>query len=299
MVRQRRTLPPKPLIEWRQAWVAGGACHAWAMSQLAGPPVDRALLDEAVGLARRAGEFTLQHFRNADLAIDTKGDGTPVTVADRAAERSSAWRSARGSPMTASSARRRPRSPARPVGAGSSTRSTAPRRSPTGCRCTPTCWPCRTSTASASGSSTCPALGETIYAGRGLGAWCNDERIHVNDTARPRAATYDLGLRLGGRPARRGHRRRGAPAHLGRRVRLRAGGHRSGRGDGRRFRRALRPRAHAGDHGRGRRALHRPDRGDRRRASGSGLATNGEVHDELLAIFSSRRRTSDGRPVET
>lgn len=50
-------------------------------------PVDPELLDTAVTLTRQAGELTLQYFRRDDLAIDRKGDGTPVTVADRAAER--------------------------------------------------------------------------------------------------------------------------------------------------------------------------------------------------------------------
>ena len=52
-----------------------------------GPPVDAALLDEAVDLARRAGELSLRWFRSADLRVDRKGDGTPVTDADRAIER--------------------------------------------------------------------------------------------------------------------------------------------------------------------------------------------------------------------
>ena len=51
------------------------------------PPVDRELLDEAVALARQAGEFTLRHFRATGLAVERKGDGTPVTEADRGAER--------------------------------------------------------------------------------------------------------------------------------------------------------------------------------------------------------------------
>jgi histidinol-phosphatase len=49
-------------------------------------PITQDLLDTAVELTRQAGEFTLQHFRT-DLAIDRKGDGSPVTVADRGAER--------------------------------------------------------------------------------------------------------------------------------------------------------------------------------------------------------------------
>jgi histidinol-phosphatase len=51
------------------------------------PPVDRELLDIATDIAREAGEVTLRWFRNRDLAVDSKADGTPVTAADRAAER--------------------------------------------------------------------------------------------------------------------------------------------------------------------------------------------------------------------
>jgi histidinol-phosphatase len=51
------------------------------------PPADRALLDIAVDLVRRAGTLTLDWFGHARLRVDTKGDGTPVTEADRAAER--------------------------------------------------------------------------------------------------------------------------------------------------------------------------------------------------------------------
>jgi histidinol-phosphatase len=50
-------------------------------------PIDQALLDEAVALTRAAGELTLRWFHEEELGIEHKGDGTPVTVADRAAER--------------------------------------------------------------------------------------------------------------------------------------------------------------------------------------------------------------------
>ena len=49
--------------------------------------VDPALLDEAVDLLRQAGELTLRWFRDDALDIERKGDGTPVTAADKAAER--------------------------------------------------------------------------------------------------------------------------------------------------------------------------------------------------------------------
>ena len=50
-------------------------------------PADQALLDEAVDLVREAGRRTLRWFQQADLAVDHKGDGTPVTAADKDAER--------------------------------------------------------------------------------------------------------------------------------------------------------------------------------------------------------------------
>src|SRR5688500_11685734 len=51
------------------------------------PSADPALLAEAVTLAQRAGDATLDWFRRPDLAVEHKVDGTPVTAADRAAER--------------------------------------------------------------------------------------------------------------------------------------------------------------------------------------------------------------------
>ncbi|MFN8017350.1 MAG: inositol monophosphatase family protein [Acidimicrobiales bacterium] len=50
-------------------------------------PIDPNLLAEAVRIANLAAEVTLFHYRHDELAIDRKGDGTPVTVADREAER--------------------------------------------------------------------------------------------------------------------------------------------------------------------------------------------------------------------
>jgi histidinol-phosphatase len=45
-----------------------------------------ALLDDAVAIATEAAELTLRWFRRDDLAVERKSDGTPVTEADRAAE---------------------------------------------------------------------------------------------------------------------------------------------------------------------------------------------------------------------
>jgi histidinol-phosphatase len=48
---------------------------------------DQATLDLAVRLVREAGDRTLRWFRAVDLQVDAKQDGTPVTAADRDAER--------------------------------------------------------------------------------------------------------------------------------------------------------------------------------------------------------------------
>lgn len=50
------------------------------------PPVDAELLSWAVELTKEAGRRTLRRFRADDLAVESKGDGTPVTEADRDAE---------------------------------------------------------------------------------------------------------------------------------------------------------------------------------------------------------------------
>jgi histidinol phosphatase-like enzyme (inositol monophosphatase family) len=51
------------------------------------PPADPELLVEARDLMRAAGELTLRWFRSPGLGVEWKADGTPVTEADRAAER--------------------------------------------------------------------------------------------------------------------------------------------------------------------------------------------------------------------
>jgi histidinol-phosphatase len=54
---------------------------------MAHPTDTKEVLDFALDIARRAGERVLTHFRSADLNVDAKADGSPVTIADRDAER--------------------------------------------------------------------------------------------------------------------------------------------------------------------------------------------------------------------
>lgn len=56
------------------------------MSRPAGPPVEESLFDQAVHLARLAGKLTLGWY-DGSAEVMVKGDGSPVTEADRAAER--------------------------------------------------------------------------------------------------------------------------------------------------------------------------------------------------------------------
>jgi histidinol-phosphatase len=53
---------------------------------MAPPPCDERLLDEVVAIAREAGAATRRWFRATDLVVERKVDGTPVTAADREAE---------------------------------------------------------------------------------------------------------------------------------------------------------------------------------------------------------------------
>lgn len=50
------------------------------------PPADADLLAWAVEVTKESGRRTLRRFRADDLAIESKGDGTPVTEADKDAE---------------------------------------------------------------------------------------------------------------------------------------------------------------------------------------------------------------------
>ena len=56
------------------------------MSRAAGPPVDESLLSQAVHLAKLAGQVTMRWY-DGSPEVMVKEDGSPVTEADRAAER--------------------------------------------------------------------------------------------------------------------------------------------------------------------------------------------------------------------
>lgn len=147
------------------------------------PPADQATLDVAVALARAAGERTLTWFRRPDLEVVRKDDGTPVTAADRDAERF----------LREQLAERFP-------GDGILGEEEAPTDSTTGRRWIldpidgTKAFTCGVPLYSnllaledehgiAVGVINVPALGETVWAGRGLGCWSERGRAQVSDQA--------------------------------------------------------------------------------------------------------------------
>jgi len=155
---------------------------------MAAPPVDARLLDQAVALAREAGKLTLEWFRSVDLAVDRKGDGTPVTAADRAGERLVRERLAATHPDdavvgeeendTAGSSGRR--WIVDPIDGTKAFTHGVPLYS--------TLLAYEDEHGPAIGVIELPALGETVYAGRGLGCFSNGEPARVSDRDRVRGS---------------------------------------------------------------------------------------------------------------
>jgi histidinol-phosphatase len=149
-----------------------------------GPPVERELLDAAVRVAREAGAATLDWFQLHDLAVDSKDDGTPVTAADRAAERIVRERLAELYPDDGVLGEEEPE-----------TQGTSGRRwivdpidgtkaFTRGVPLYSTLLALDDEHGPAVGVIVLPALGQLVYAGRGLGCWADDEMpARVSDTA--------------------------------------------------------------------------------------------------------------------
>ena len=145
------------------------------------PPADQATLDLARELTQAAGQRTLRWFRATDLEVERKGDGTPVTAADRDAERFLRAELEAAFP-----------------GDGVLGEEEAPTESSTGRRWIidpidgTKAFTCGVPLYSnllaledehgiAIGVINLPALGETVWAGRGLGCFSNDGPARVSD----------------------------------------------------------------------------------------------------------------------
>jgi histidinol phosphatase-like enzyme (inositol monophosphatase family) len=148
---------------------------------MTGPPIDQSTLDTAVALVRAAGERTLRWFRAEDLTVERKGDGTPVTAADKDAERY--LREQLGEVFPADGVLGEEEEP---------TPSTTGRRwilDPIDGTKAFTCGvPLYSNLLAledehgiAIGVVNLPALGETVWAGRGLGCWSERGPARVSD----------------------------------------------------------------------------------------------------------------------
>jgi histidinol-phosphatase len=152
------------------------------------PPVDRSLLDFAVELVRDAGKATLSWFRDADLRIDRKSDGTPVTAADRAAERIVRERIGERFPGDGILGEEEPEAPGTsgrrwivdPIDGTKAFTRGVPLYS--------TLLALDDEHGPAIGVIGLPALGQVVYAGRGLGCWADGQPARVSDTPELRHA---------------------------------------------------------------------------------------------------------------
>lgn len=252
--------------------------------------IDRGLLDEAVGLARRAGELTLEYFRRTDLVVDTKGDGTPVTAADRDAEAQLRGEIAELFPGDGIYGEEQAETP------GTSGRRwiidpiDGTKAFTHGVPLYTNLLALQDAQGIAIGVINIPVAGETVYAGRGLGAWCNGEQIHVNDRSQL-ADSYVMTSGFAGWPGAMVDRMNEAGVHLrtwgdAYGYTMVATGRAEAMADSVAELYDLAPvpviMAEAG--GRFTDLHGRVDPG-----GGSGLATNGHLHDELLGLL-----TADG-----
>jgi histidinol phosphatase-like enzyme (inositol monophosphatase family) len=148
------------------------------------PPADQATLDLAVRLVREAGDRTLQWFRASDLAVEAKVDGTPVTAADRDAERYLREHLANAFPEDGVLGEEEPPTASRsgrrwiidPIDGTKAFTCGVPLYS--------NLLALEDEHGIALGVINLPALGETVWAGRGLGCWSErgPARVAATDT---------------------------------------------------------------------------------------------------------------------
>ena len=147
------------------------------------PPVEPELVDEVVALAHLAGDLTLRHFRSVDLQVDLKRDGTPVTVADQGAERLLRDEIAGRYPDDAIVGEEEPPS------AGTSGRRwiidpiDGTKAFTRGVPLYTNLIGVEDEHGVAVGVINMPAIGEAVYAGRGLGCFCNGAPARVSTHA--------------------------------------------------------------------------------------------------------------------
>src|SRR5690606_2650301 len=146
------------------------------------PPADPADLDAAVEIVRAAGEVTLRWFAATDLVVDSKADGTPVTAADRAAERRVREMLGERFPDDGVLGEEEPETPGRsgrrwivdPIDGTKAFTRAVPLYS--------TLLALEDEHGPAVGVIGLPALGQVVYAGRGLGCFADGRPARVSGT---------------------------------------------------------------------------------------------------------------------
>lgn len=144
---------------------------------------DRKIMDDAVGLARAAGELTLHWFTSKTIPVKPKADGTPVTPADKTAEHYIRRELAAlypGDAVIGEEDGLQPGSSGRtwiidPIDGTKAFIHGVPLFS--------NLIACYDEHGPAIGVVNLPALGQTLWAGRGLGCHLDGEEVHVNHNA--------------------------------------------------------------------------------------------------------------------
>ena len=139
------------------------------------------LLDEAVDLARQAGELTLGYFRSVGLAVDWKPDGTPVTQADRQAERLIREELDTRHPDDGILGEEEEEKPSETGRRWIIDPIDGTKAFTHGVGLYSNLLALEDEQGIAVGVINIPALGETVYAARGLGCYYNGTRAHVSD----------------------------------------------------------------------------------------------------------------------
>lgn len=160
------------------------------------PPIDQSTLDAAVALTQAAGRRTLRWFRADDLEVEQKLDGTPVTAADRDAERFLREQLAEAFPgdgvlgeeEAATAGRTGRRWIIDPIDGTKAFACGVPLYS--------NLLALEDEHGIAVGVVHLPALGETVWAGRGLGCWSDRGRARVS-AHRSMAGAYVMSSSFG------------------------------------------------------------------------------------------------------
>jgi len=145
------------------------------------PSIDPDLLSFATDIVSEAGALTLELFRSTEFAVERKGDGSPVTIADRNAERLLRERIESRFPDDAIHGEEE----ADKAGTSGRTWVIDPIDGTIsfthGVGLFTNLLYLEDEHGPAVGVINVPAIGEMVAAGRGLGCWFNGARCHVND----------------------------------------------------------------------------------------------------------------------